>query len=63
MFVLPYIMIILCYRQVSLDGVTGPVQFNEDGKRRETQLEILNLRNNSFKKVCKQVTSRLKKYE
>ena len=32
--------------------MTGPVQFTEDGYRKEIHLEILNLRNNSFQKVC-----------
>ncbi|KAL9962102.1 hypothetical protein ACROYT_G031174 [Oculina patagonica] len=40
-----------CIRKVYLDGITGPVQFNKYGKRREIELEILNLRNNSFKKI------------
>ena len=33
------------------NGMTGPVQFTEDGYRKEIHLEILNLRNNSFQKV------------
>ena len=37
--------------QVNLDGLTGPINFNEYGKRKGVDLEILNLRNNSFKKV------------
>ena len=39
--------------QVNLDGITGEVKFDENGRRRGIQLslEILNLRNNSFKKV------------
>ena len=41
------------YKQVYLDGITGPVQFNEDGKRREIELEVLNLRNNKFEKVSR----------
>ena len=41
------------YKQVHLDGLTGPVQFDEHGKRSEIELEILNLRNNSFEKVSK----------
>lgn len=39
------------FKQVSLDGLTGPVKFNENGKRRKIELEILNLRNNLFKSV------------
>ena len=34
-----------------MDGLTGPVKFSEDGKRTRVELEILNLRNNSFVKV------------
>ena len=34
-----------------MDGSTGPIKFDENGKRKGIQLEILNLRNNSFKKV------------
>ncbi|XP_078384348.1 glutamate receptor 4-like isoform X2 [Oculina patagonica] len=40
-----------CIRKVSLDGLTGPVQFNTYGKRKGIELEVLNLRNNSFKKI------------
>lgn len=39
------------YPQVVLDGITGPIKFNDDGKRTGVELEILNLRNNFFKKV------------
>ena len=39
------------YQQVNIDGITGPVKFNEDGMRAEVELDILNLRNNSFVKV------------
>ena len=39
------------YQQVNFDGVTGPVRFNKDGKRAGVRLEILNLRNDSFRKV------------
>ncbi|PFX30305.1 Glutamate receptor 4 [Stylophora pistillata] len=39
-----------CIRKVILHGVTGLLQFNENGERVGVQLEILNLRNNSFKK-------------
>ncbi len=41
------------YEQVYLDGLTGPVQFNEYGRRREIELEVLNLRNNSFERVSR----------
>ena len=34
-----------------MDGLTGPIKFDENGKRTGIELEILNLRNNSFKKV------------
>ena len=34
-----------------MDGLTGPIKFDENGKRKGIELEILNLRNNSFKKV------------
>lgn len=38
--------------QAKLNGSTGPIHFNEYGKRKgRTELEILNLRNNSFQKV------------
>ena len=39
------------YRQANLTGITGFVRFDEDGKRTGVDLEILNLRNNSFKTV------------
>ena len=38
-----------------MDGVTGPVQFDEHGRRRVVAMDILNLRNNSFKVVSNQV--------
>ena len=41
----------MCIRQVNFDGITGSVRFNEDGERAEVQLEILNLRNDSFQQV------------
>ena len=34
-----------------MDGLTGPIKFDENGKRKGIELEILNLRNNSFKEV------------
>ena len=34
-----------------MDGSTGPIKFDENGKRKGIELEILNRRNNSFKKV------------
>jgi len=34
-----------------LEGVTGNVQFDEDGKRNGFEMEVLNLRNDSFEKV------------
>ncbi|XP_078382294.1 glutamate receptor ionotropic, kainate 2-like [Oculina patagonica] len=40
-----------CIRKVYLDGITGPVRFNENGMRREIELDILNLQNNSFQKI------------
>lgn len=43
--------LLIYIEQISLDGLTGPVNFNEYGQRKKTDLEILNLRNNSFKKV------------
>ena len=48
-------------RQVNLSGITRLVRFDEDGKRTKVDLEILNLRNNSFKKVssCRIFVSRL----
>ncbi|XP_044180944.1 glutamate receptor 2-like [Acropora millepora] len=44
-----------CMKEVNLDGITGEVKFDENGRRRGIQLslEILNLRNNSFKKIGK----------
>jgi len=42
-----------CIKKVNLDGITGEVQFDENGRRNGIQLEILNLRNNSFKKIGK----------
>ena len=41
----------MCIRQVNFDGITGSVRFNEDGERAAVQLEILNLRNDSFQQV------------
>ena len=43
------------YQQVNFDGVTGPVRFNKDGKREGVRLEILNLRNDSFRKVSTKI--------
>ena len=43
------------YQQVTFDGVTGPVRFSQDGKRAGAQLEILNLRNGSFRKVSTKI--------
>lgn len=43
-------------KQVNLDGLSGPIQFNEYGKRKGIELEILNLRNNYFKKVSNHKT-------
>ncbi|XP_068737746.1 glutamate receptor 4-like isoform X2 [Montipora capricornis] len=40
-----------CMKKVNIDGVTGPVKFDDDGKRTAVELEILNLRNNSFVKI------------
>ncbi|KAK2553030.1 Glutamate receptor ionotropic [Acropora cervicornis] len=42
---------ITCLREASLDGLTGPLHFSEDGARARIELDILNLRNNSFKKI------------
>ena len=44
----------LCFSsflKVDIAGITGPVQFDENGRRIVSRLDILNLRNNSFKKV------------
>ena len=41
----------MCIRQVNFDGMTGSVRFSEDGERAGVQLEILNLRNDSFEQV------------
>ena len=43
------------YPQINLDGVTGPVKFSDDGERTGVELEILNLRNDSFVKVSSTV--------
>ena len=43
------------YQQVNFDGVTGPVRFSQDGKRAGAKLEILNLRNGSFRKVSTKI--------
>ncbi|XP_078383275.1 glutamate receptor ionotropic, kainate 2-like isoform X2 [Oculina patagonica] len=40
-----------CMKKVSTVGVTGPIRFNGYGKRAGIELEILNLRNSSFKNV------------
>lgn len=40
-----------CMRKVNLDGLTGAIHFNEYGKRKGIELEILNLRNNSLVKI------------
>ena len=37
--------------KVDIAGISGPVQFDENGRRIVSRLDILNLRNNSFKKV------------
>ena len=44
----------LCFSsllKVDISGITGPVQFDENGIRIVSRLEILNLRNDSFKRV------------
>lgn len=51
------IALTFCFMQVNLDGLTGPVQFNEYGNRKGINLEILNLQNNSFIKVSRWVVS------
>lgn len=43
--------ILLFLIQASLDGLTGPLHFSEDGARTRIELDILNLRNYLFKKV------------
>ncbi|XP_067046394.1 glutamate receptor 2-like isoform X1 [Acropora muricata] len=40
-----------CMKKVHLNGITGEVKFDENGRRNGIHLEILNLRNNSFKKI------------
>ena len=37
--------------KVDIAGITGPVQFDEKGRRIVSRLDILNLRNDTFKKV------------
>ncbi|XP_015751901.1 PREDICTED: glutamate receptor ionotropic, kainate 3-like isoform X2 [Acropora digitifera] len=44
-------VVITCLREASLDGLTGPLHFSEDGARTNIEMDILNLRNNSFKKI------------
>ncbi|KAL9962089.1 hypothetical protein ACROYT_G031159 [Oculina patagonica] len=44
-------VMLTCIRKVNLDGLTGPVLFNEFGKRKEIELDILNLRNNVFERT------------
>lgn len=41
----------MCIPQVNFDGITGSVRFSEDGERAAVELEILNLRNDSFQQV------------
>ncbi|PFX27300.1 Glutamate receptor 4 [Stylophora pistillata] len=43
--------ILLCMKEVGINGLTGPVHFDAYGKRIGINLEILNLRSNCFKKV------------
>ena len=43
--------ILLFCKQASLDGLTGPIHFSEDGARTRIELDVLNLRKNVFKKV------------
>ena len=38
-----------------MGGITGPVKFGKDGKRTGVEVEILNLRNNSFVKVSSKI--------
>ena len=42
---------LLSLKQVNMDGLTGSVQFSENGDRNRINFEILNLQNNSFKQV------------
>ncbi|XP_067047695.1 glutamate receptor 2-like [Acropora muricata] len=42
-----------CMKKVNLDGYTGEIKFDENGRRKRIHLEILNLRGNSFKKIGK----------
>ena len=37
--------------EVDIAGITGPVQFDGNGRRIVSRLDILNLRNDSFKRV------------
>lgn len=50
---------VVIFQQVNFIGLTGPVQFDERGKRTEIALDILNLRNNSFQKVRKDISANL----
>ena len=38
-----------------MTGLTGPVQFDQSGRRTEIELEIMNLRNNSFQGVSNEL--------
>ena len=38
------------FKQGSLDDLTGPLRFSEDGARTKIEMETLNLRNSSLKK-------------
>ena len=40
---------------MKLNGKTGKVQFDENGNRKEINLDILNLQNNSFQRVSTSV--------
>ncbi|XP_044181464.1 glutamate receptor 2-like isoform X1 [Acropora millepora] len=42
-----------CMKKVNLDGFTGEIQFDENGRRKGIHLEIMNLQGNSLKKVGK----------
>ena len=44
----------LCFSsflKADIAGITGPVQFDENGRRIVSRLDIVNLRNDSFKRV------------
>ena len=46
-----------------MDGLTGPIHFDEHGTRTNIELQILNLRNNFFKNVSDSIKRPLSNIE